>query len=164
MPGLGSDFDIAWGIAPVNLATANNTGMRQYLGGLREVGVLYLGGAGAAAEPPVLTLKQHTASTGGTSSNWAVVTEWWRKSEATLDNDEGWSYQTQAAAATVTGQAQVEQMIYFSVKPTQLSAGNSYMSVDITDNFVGPMLGTVIYLLGGMDTRDLGQNMPIPLR
>lgn len=163
MPGLGSDFDVAWGIAPVNLATGANTGMRQYLGGLKEVGVLYLGGAGAAAEPPVLTLRQHTASTGGSSANWAVVTEFWRKSEATLDNDEGWSYQTQAASATVTGQAQVEQMIYFSVRPTQLTAG-PYMSVDIADAGTGPMLGTVIYLLGGMDTRDLGQNMPIPLR
>jgi len=164
MPGLGSDFDIAWGIAPVNLATATNTGKRQFLGGLKEVGVLYIGGAGAAAEPPVLTLRQHTASSAGTSTDWAVVTEYWRKSEATLDNDESWSYQTQAAGANVTGQAQVEQMIYFSVKPTQLSAGNTYMSVDIADNFVGPMLGCVLYLLGGMDVRDLGQNMPNPLR
>lgn len=160
---LGSDYDIGWGIAPVNLATGANTGMRVFMGGLDELGVLYVGGAGAAAEPPVLTLRQHTAATSGSSSNLAVVTDVWRKSEATLDNDESWTHLTQAASATVTGLAQVEQMIYFVVRPEQMTTG-PYVSVDVADAGTGPMLGGILYLMGGMSVRDVGENMPVPLR
>lgn len=163
MPGLGSDYDIGWGFAPVNLATAGGTGMRQFMGGLDELGVLYVGAAGIVGEPPILTLRQHTASTGGTSADLAVITEFWRKSEATLDNDETWTYVSQAAGATVTGIAQVEQMLYFAVKPEQMTAG-PYVSVNVTDLTTGPMLGTVLYIMGGMGNRDLAQNMPVPLR
>lgn len=160
---LGSDYDIGTGIAPVNLATAANTGLRVFMGGISELGVLFIGGAGGAADPPVLTLRQHTAASGGSSSNLAVITDWWVKPEATLDNDEVWTYSTQAAAATVTGTAQVQQMIYFVVKPPQMTTG-PYVSVDIGQTSVAAQLGTVLYLMGGMGFRGLGESMPIPLR
>lgn len=160
---LGTDYDIGWGIAPVNLATAANPGLRQFMGGVDEVGVLFVGGAGGAADPPVLTLRQHTAASGGSSANLAVITDWWRKSEATLDNDESWSHQTQAAAATVTGQAQVQQMLYFLVRPEQMTAG-PYISVDVAQTSVGAQIGALVYLIGGMSVKDIGENMPIPLR
>jgi hypothetical protein len=160
---LGSDYDIGLGAAPVDLNTAGATGLRQFMGGIDEVGVLYVGGAGAASEPPVLTLRQHTAASGGSSSNLAVVTDFWRKSEATLDNDEGWSHQTQAAGAVVTGQAQVQQMIYFLVRPEQMTTG-PYISVDVADVGAAAQLGCVLYIIGGLSVRDVGENMPIPLR
>jgi hypothetical protein len=160
---LGTDYDIGTGIAPVNLATGTNTGLRQFMGGIDEVGVLFIGGAGAAAEPPILTLKQHTASTGGSSSSLAVVTDFWKKPEATLDNDEGWTHVTQAAGATVAGTAQVQQMIYFVVRPEQMTTG-PYISVDIPSVGAGAQLGTVLYIIGGMSVKDVAENMPIPLR
>lgn len=160
---LGSDYDIGTGIAPVNLATGANTGLRVFMGGLDELGVLFIGGAGAAAEPPIMTLKQHTAASAGSSSNLAVITEFWKKSEATLDNDEGWTHVTQAASQTVTGTAQVQQMIYFVVRPEQMTTG-PYISVDVPSVGAGAQLGTLIYIMGGMGVRDVGENMPIPLR
>jgi hypothetical protein len=160
---LGSDYDIGTGIAPVNLATAANPGLRVFMGGLDELGVLFIGGAGGAADPPVLTLRQHTAASAGSSSNLAVVTDFWKKSEATLDNDEGWTHVTQAAGAVVTGTAQVQQMLYFVVRPEQMTTG-PYISVDVGQTAVGAQVGTLIYIMGGMGVRDLGENMPIPLR
>lgn len=160
---LGSDYDIGTGIAPVNLATGANTGLRVFMGGLDELGVLFVGGAGGAADPPIMTLRQHTAASSGSSSNLAVITDFWKKSEATLDNDEGWTHVTQAAGATVTGTAQVQQMLYFVVRPEQMTTG-PYISVDVGQTAVGAQLGTLVYILGGMGNRDLGENMPIPLR
>lgn len=160
---LGSDYDLGTGLAPVNLATGANTGLRVFMGGLDELGVLFIGGAGGAADPPVLTLKQHTAASGGSSSNLAVITDFWKKSEATLDNDEGWTHVTQAAGAVVTGTAQVQQMLYFVVRPEQMTTG-PYVSVDIGQTAVGAQLGTLLYIMAGMGTRDVGENMPIPLR
>jgi hypothetical protein len=161
---LGSDYDLNLGIAPVNLATGANTGLRQFMGNLDYLGVLFVGGAGAAAEPPVLTAKQHTASTAGTTSNLAVITDFWRKSETTLDNDEQWARVTQAASATVTGQAQVQQMIYFILQPENLSSGNSYVSVDIPSVGAGAQLGTLLYIPSGVSPRNLPEGMPIGLR
>lgn len=161
---LGSDYDLALALAPVDLAAAANTGLRQYMGNLDYLMVVFLGGASAAAEGPVLTLKQHTASTAGTSSNLAVITEFWRKSETTLDNDETWTKVTQAAGATVTGQAQVQQMIAFVVRPEDLTAGNAYVSVDIADVGVGAQVGAVMYVLSGVSPRGLPESMFAPLR
>lgn len=161
---LGSDFDLATGIAPVNLTTAANTGARQFMGNLDYVTVVFIGGAGAVNEPPVLTLKQHTASTAGTTSNLATVTTVWTKSETTLDNDESWVATTQAASQTVTGTAQVEQLIAFVVRADQLSSGNKYISVDIADPGTAAILGCVIYVLSGISPRGLPTAMPVPLR
>ena len=161
---LGSDYDISLGLAPVDLAAAAATGLRQYMGNLDYLTVVFVGAASAAAEGPVLTLKQHTASTGGTTANMATITEFYRKSETTLDNDEQWAKVTQAAGATVTGQAQVQQMLAFVVRPEDLSAGNAYVSVDIADVGVGPQPGVVLYLLSGVSPRGIPESMPVGLR
>jgi hypothetical protein len=161
---LGSDYDVALGISPVNLTTAANTGARQYMGNLDYVTVLFVGGAGAAAEPPVLTAKQHTLSVGGTTADLAVITEFWTKSETTLDNDEQWVRSTQAAGAVVTGTAQVEQMIAFVLRPTDLAAGNKYVSVNVADVGVAAQLGCVLYVLSGVSPRTVPVGMPMGLR
>lgn len=161
---LGSDFDLALGLAPVDLNTAGGTGLRQYMGNLDYLTVVFVGGAGAAAEPPVLTLKQHTASTAGVTTDMVKVTEFWVKSETTLDNDEVWVKTTQAASATVTGTAQVQQMIAFVVRPEDLSAGNAYISVNIADVGAVSQLGTVLYVLSSPNPKTIPESMPAPLR
>jgi len=161
---LGSDYDIGLGISPVNLATGANTGLRQFMGDLDYLLVVFIGAAGAAAEPPVLTLRQHTLSAAGVSSNLAAVTTYWKKTETTLDNDETWTKVTQAASQTVTGTAQVQQMIAFKVQPEDLSAGCSYVSVDIASVGAGSQPGTLLYVLSGVSPRDTPENMPAPLR
>lgn len=161
---LGSDYDINIGLAPVDLNTAGGTGLRQYMGDLDYLVVLFVGGAGAAAEPPVLTLKQHTASTGGTTADMAVITEYWTKSETTLDNDEAWVRSTQAAGAVVTGTAQVQQMIAFRVNPEDLTGGSKYISVNVADPGAGAQLGVILYIVGGVGTKGAPTIMPVGLR
>lgn len=161
---LGSDYDITLGLAPVDLNTAGGTGLRQYMGDLDYLVVLFVGGAGAAAEPPVLTLKQHTASSGGTTADLATVTEYWTKSEATLDNDEAWVRSSQAASATVTGTAQVQQMIAFRVNPEDLTGGSKYISVNVADVGAAAQLGVILYIIGGVGVRGAPTIMPIGLR
>jgi len=160
---LGSDFDIVLGIAPVNLSTGANTGARHHMGDAEAVVVLFVGGAGAASEPPVLTLKQHTAVTAGATADLAVVTEFWTKSEATLDNDELWVRATQAAGAVVTGTAAVQQLIAFRVRTDSLTAG-PYMSVNVAAPGVGAQLGTVLYIPVGLDVRSTPVSMRAGLR
>lgn len=161
---IGSDFDIGLGIAPVDLAAAANTGKRMFVGGLDYVGVLFVGAASAIGEAPVLTLKQHTASSGGTSSNLVAIDTWWRKSAATLADTETWSKQTQAAAATLTLEAQKQQLVYFRVDAEDLSAGNAYISCDIADVGTGPQVGCLLYLSSGLGLRDAPENMLASLR
>lgn len=160
---LGSDFDVSIGIAPVNLATGANTGARQLMRGVEYMTVLYIGGASAVAEPPVLTVRQHTAVTAGSSADLAVVTEYWHKSEATLDNDEPWVRVAQAASATVTGTAEMQQLIAFRVRADSMTAG-PYLSVDVADEGTGPGLGCVVYLLGGLGDRAAATAMKVGLR
>lgn len=161
---LGSDFDIALGVAPVDLAAGASTGFRLSMNNLEYVTVLFVGGASAAGEEPVLTLKQHTASTGGTTADLACVTEVFTKSEATLDNDETWVRTAQAASATVTGTEAVQQMIAFRVRADSLASGNRYISVNIADAGETAQLGCVLYILSGVNPRGLATSMRAPLR
>lgn len=160
---LGSDYDIGISVAPVDLNTAGATGLRQYMGGIDSVFVVFVGGAGAALEPPVLTLKQHTLSSGGSTANLAVVTEFWTKGEATIDNDETWTRTAQAAGATVTGTEQVQQMIAFRVRTDSMTAG-PYISVSAADPGAGSQLGMIFYVMEGLAVRDIPVNMKAPLR
>ena len=163
---LGSDYDLGIGIAPINLITAGATGLRQYMGNIDYLTVLFVGSAGAVSEPPVLTVKQHTASTAGVTTDFATVSEIFTKGETTLDNDETWARTTQAASATVTGTAQVEQMIAFVLRPEDLTAGNSYISVNVADP--GPsataQMGTVLYILSGFSPRTVPASLAAGLR
>lgn len=159
---LGSDFDLGIGIAPVDLGTAANTGLRQYMGNIDYLMVLFVAAAGAQA--PVLTVKQHTASTGGVSSNFAVVTEVWTKSATTLANTETWTRTTQAASQTVTGTVSVQQMIMFKLNPEDLTAGNSYVSVDVADPGAAACLGGLFYVLSGFSPRTVPASLPASLR
>lgn len=161
---LGSDFDLALGLAPVDLTTGANTGFRLSMNNLQYVTVLFIGNASAASEAPVLTLKQHTASTGGTTTDLACVTEVFTKSEATLDNDETWVRTAQAASATVTGTEAVQQMIAFRVRADSLASGNSYISVNIADAGETAQLGCVLYVLSGVNPKGLATSMRAPLR
>lgn len=161
---LGSDYEVALGVAPKDLAASATTGLRQYMGDIDYLVVLFVGAASAAAEQPVLTLKQHTAASSGTSSNLATVDRYWKKTAATLANTEQWVEVTQAASQTVTGTAQVQQMIAFKVSPEQLAAGNNYISVDIADVGAGVQPGVVLYITSAPGVRGLPTIMPPQLR
>lgn len=167
---IGETFDLSIGLSPVNLATAANTGKRVSMSEVYGLTIVLIKGAGTAAEDPVLTLRQHTAATGGTSSDLAAITEYWVKGETTLDGDEAWTRVTQAAAATITDpgaggvSAETEMLVAIKVHPHQITAGNTHVSLDVADVGAAAQLGCVLYILdvGERPTEPAGY--PVPLR
>jgi hypothetical protein len=167
--GLGPDYDIAVGSVPTDLSAAATTGLRISMVNVKSVDVVVLKGAGSAADDPTITLRHHTAATAGTSADLAVITEYYLRSEATLDNDEAWTRVTQAAAATIIDpggagtSAESQQLVVFSVKPSDLPETSNYISVNIGDVGAGAQLGAVLYIVHKHDKGD-PTSFPLPLR
>ena len=101
MEALGRLVDVCIGAAPVDLSTAGATGKRVALKGAGGLTIVVFKGAGTAGDDPTFTLKQHTANTGGTTSNLAAIDHYYLKDAATLAGTEAWTKVTQAAAATI---------------------------------------------------------------
>jgi endonuclease V-like protein UPF0215 family len=155
--GLGYKFDFASAIMPVaDLAAGANTGHRVHLRNYDAVDVVLLKGvASAGTDNVVVTLQEHTAATAGTSANLAAITEFYVKSEATLDGDETWTEVTQAAAATMTlagaTYAALQVIATFTVEAGSLSAGYEWVSVNIADPGAGGTIpGCVLMVPHGL--------------
>lgn len=167
--GLGNDYDLALGAAPVDLSTAGATGLRISMVNVKSVDVVVVKGAGTAADDPTITLRHHTAATSGTSADLATITEYYVKSEATLDNDEVWTKVTQSAAATIVDpggagtSAEHQQIVVFSVNASDLPETSNYISVNIGDVGTNAQLGTILYVIHKHDKGD-PTTFPIPLR
>lgn len=149
---LGRLVDLSVGVAPVDLQTAQ-TGKRVSLKRADGCTIVVFKAAGTAGDDPTVTLKQHTASTGGTTANLAVIDHYYLKSATTLDGTETWSKVTQAAAATIADpggagtSAESQQILVIEVNAAQLSDGYSYISLDVADTGTNAQLGGVLYLL-----------------
>jgi len=143
MKALGRLFDVGSAIQTVaDLAGQANTGHRIHLKNATGVAfIFYANAASAGTDTFVLDVQQHTAATGGTSADLDVVTEWYIKSETTLDGDETWARVTQTAAsevsmtgATYTG---TQVIMVAEVLADQLSDGYEWVSVDMADPGTG---------------------------
>jgi hypothetical protein len=166
--GLGPDYDISLGVAPLDLGTAR-TGGRINMANVKSVDIVFVKGAGTAADDPTVTLRSHDASTGGNSADLAIITEYYLKSEATLDGDEVWTKETQSAAATIADpggdgtSAESEQIVVINVRADQMPAADNWLSLDIADVGTNAQLGTVLYILHKHDKGD-PTTFPAPLR
>lgn len=168
MEALGRLVDVSTGTLPVDLAAGAQTGARVSLKKAESVLILVvLGAAGAGTDDLTLTLKQHTAASGGTSSNLAVVDHYYRKAEATLDGDETWTRVTQTAAATVTvaGASLATQQVLLAIEVhgTQLSDTYDYISVDVADPGTNARLGAVLFVLHDLKVQRKPENLSAPL-
>lgn len=159
MRGLGRAFDICSGIPVIaDIAAGANTGHRVHMRNYDTCAVVFhKGSASAGTDTVTLTLQEHNANTGGTSQNLAVITDWYHKSEASLDGDEPWTEVTQAAAATLalanTGPvpAANQGIVVFEVEAGSLSAGFEWLSVNIADPGAGGTIpGTLLYVMCGL--------------
>jgi hypothetical protein len=161
-------IDVSAGVAPLDLQTAR-TGNRVSLRNADGCLILVFKGAGTAGDDPTLTLKQHTASSSGTSANLAVIDHYYLKSETTLDGDEQWTKVTQTAAATIADpggagtSAEEQQIIAIPVQAPQLSDGYSYISLDVADTGTNAQLGAVLYLLHGLRAERAPAKLVAPL-
>lgn len=152
MQGLGRTFDVCSGIVAVNLGTAANTGHRLHMRNYETVAIVACFNNGTAAEAPTITLQEHNANTSGTSANLAVISEYYKKEEASLDGDETWTRVTQTAAATITNadwDDANQVLVVFEVEAASLSAGYEWLSVNIADTGTA-QVGCVLYIPHGL--------------
>ena len=153
---LGRLIDISVGVAPADLSAAASTGKRVSLKGADGCTIVVFKGAGTAGDDPTVTLKQHTAATGGTSSNLAIIDHYYLKNAGALAGTEQWTRVAQAAAATIADpggagtSAESQQIVVIEVQAPQLSDGYGYISLDIGDVGSNAQLGAVLYLLHEM--------------
>jgi hypothetical protein len=154
MRGLGRLFDVSAGVVGVDTqagpATANRVSLRDAEG----VTILVLAAFSGAVDALNVTLRQHTAASGGTSADLAIIDRYWIKTEATLDGDEAWTEVSQTAAATLAafGTAAEQKLLAIEVDDNQLADGFSYVSLDVPDQgaAVGTKVTSVLYVLHGL--------------
>jgi len=167
MRALGRLFDVVPGIAPLDLQTAR-TGNRVHLKNAASCTFVVFKGAGTAGDDPTLTLKQHTAASGGSSTNLIAITSYYLKNATTLSASETWSRLAQAAAATIVDpggagtSAESQQVIVFSIDGTQLSDGYEWVSLDVADTGSNAQLGAVLYLLHDLTVQRAPENLANP--
>lgn len=165
---LGSLFNIAYALAPVNLSAGANTGLRIDMRNATTCTFVITVGAGTAGDDLIVTLREHTASTSGTSQDLAIITEYFKQSETTLDGDENWARITQAAAASTadaTGTTAEEQNLFvIEVRHDQLSDGFRWLSLNIPDlGAAGSKVGGVIAILSGLRFQGKPERLPTVL-
>jgi hypothetical protein len=154
---LGRLFDVALGINLIaDLAAGNNTGKRINVKNYAGVaGVVWMNAVSAGTDTFVPDWQQHTANTGGTSSDLDVVTEWYIKNATTLAGTEAWTRVTQSIASEIslTGATYAaNQVIMVSeIDANSLSDGYTHVSIDIADPGTGgTRLGGVLYIPFGL--------------
>ncbi|TDC47645.1 hypothetical protein E1281_25940 [Actinomadura sp. KC345] len=164
MEALGRTIDIVPGVVPVDLGTAASTGKRVGLKNATGVTVVGFLNNGTAAQAPTFTLQEHTAASGGTSQNLAVIDHYYVKEEAALDGDETWTKVTQAAAATITDadwDDANQVLVAFEVHASQLSDGYTHISCNVSDPGTA-QVGAVLYVLHDLAHQRAPESLPNP--
>lgn len=162
---LGRVLDISCDLAPYDTNAAAGTGKRVSLKNAGGLTVVFFKGAGSGTDVPVLTFRQHTAGSGGTSANLAVVDHFYKKTAASLAGTETWSKVTQAASQTVTltGDATNQGIYVFEIEADQLADGYTHVSVDIADTgAAGAQLGAVLHILRDLKVMRTPANLANP--
>jgi hypothetical protein len=152
--GLGYIFDIGSAFTPVDFNTSDAaTGHRVHMRNYDAIAFVIYKGAGTAGADPVITVQEHTAASSGTSTDLAVITEFYKKTETTLDGDETWARVSQAAAATANlglTTAEEETIGVFQFHAAQLSAGYEWISCNIAATVANAQLVSGLYILTGL--------------
>lgn len=152
--GLGFIFDIGSAFTPVDFNTSDAaTGHRVHMRNAQNIAFVLFKGAGTAGADPVVTVQEHTANTGGTTASLAVITEFYSKTETTLDGDEVWARTAQAAAATANmglTTAEEEGIHVLQFTADQLSAGYEWISCNIAATVSNAQLVSGLYILTGL--------------
>ena len=154
MHGLGHRFNIGSAFAPVDFNTSDAaTGHRVHMRDYESIAFVLFKGAGTAGADPVVTVREHTAATGGTSADLVVITEFYSKTETVLDGDEVWVRTAQTAAATANmglTTAEEEGIHVLQFEAPQLSAGYEWISCNIAATVANAQLVAGLYILSGL--------------
>lgn len=154
MKGLGRAFDLGSAFVPVDFNTSDAaTGHRVHMRNAESIAFVLFKGAGTAGADPVVTVREHNAATGGTSQDLAVITEFYSKTETSLDGDEVWVRTTQAASASANmglTTAEEEGIHVLEFEASQLSAGFEWISCNIAATVANAQLVSGLYIVHGL--------------
>jgi hypothetical protein len=166
---LGRLFDIQIGSVPADADGGAITGKRVSLRDAQGVTILVIGAAGTAPDDLQLDLQEHNAASSGTSQDLDIITDYFHKSEATLDGDETWAKVTQAAASEITDvggagtSAEVQQLACIDVAAEQLSEGFNWVSLNIPDlGSAGAKYVAIVYILWGLKRQGAPESLSAP--
>lgn len=162
MKGLGRLFDLSCGIAPVDLAGGAVVGKVVGMKNCGGVTVVFFKEAGAAAEPVVLTLRESQDAAGTGIQDLDVVTEYYLKSEATLDGDETWTKVTQTAGDITPAASDTQQILAFYVDQDALSDGFTHLQVNSADVTTAGQIGGILYILHDLPVQRTPANLINP--
>lgn len=180
MEALGRLYDISTGVAPVDFAAGASTGKRVSLKNCDSISfVVFLSAAASGVETPVFTLQQHTAATGGTTSNLVTCDHWYTKIATALAGSETWVRVNQTASQTITlsdtvtpsfpnttpitGVAQKQAIVVIPLDGASLSDGYAYVSLNVNDPGTVARVSGVLYLLHDLDVQRAPYNLAAPL-
>jgi len=162
---LGRLIDVSIGATPVDLTTAGFTGARVSMrncSGVTFVG--FLAAAASGTEAVLITIQQHTALTGGTSSTLTSSNvRYYTKTRATaLDGSETWSAVANPTAGVITipgasGQSGV--IVVIEIDDVTLSDGYAYVSVNAADPGTVSRLASFVALPRDLDVRRKPANL-----
>lgn len=166
---LGRLFDLSTGSVPADADGGAITGKRVSLRDAQGVTIVVIGAVGTASDDLQLDLQEHNAASGGTSQDLDIITDYFHKSELTLDGDETWTKVTQAAASEISDvggagtSAELQQLVAIDVAAEQLSEGFDWVSLNIPDlGSAGAKYVAVLYILWGLKQQRAPENLPAP--
>lgn len=161
--GLGRQFDIGLGAIIQTFNGSGITGKNISLQNCEGVGVLIVKMANGTTDDFAIDL-QEVNGYNGTPRDLDIITDYYKKAETTLDNDEAWVKVTQSAASEITaiaGTAELEMMVYFEVMASQLSDGYTHIAVNVPDlGNTDTEQGCVLYIPFGLKVQRAPANMP----
>jgi hypothetical protein len=161
---LGRLIDVSVGAVPTDAVAGAITGNRVHLKNAGGVTILVVT-TGASTDITDVDLQQHTAASGGTTTDLDIITSYYYKSETTLDGDEAWTRGTQSAASEITnvGAASEELLLAIEVDATQLSDGYEWVSLNIPDlGTNGTRHCAVLYVLRDLAVQRAPANLVQP--
>lgn len=162
---LGATFNIGGVMVPVDVAAGGDqTGLRVYMRNHIWCSFLIIQNTdGGTTDDLQADLQEHNASTGGTSQDLDIITEFHTQSETTIDGDETWTTTTQSVAseiAAIAGSAELEIILVFSVHQDQLSDGFDWVSCNIPDlGSTDTQFTAVIPILTGLQVQRKPANL-----
>ena len=161
---LGRLFDFTVMAMPVDF-TAAQTGKRVHMKHAEGITFLLIKATdGGTTDDLALDLQEHNASTGGTSQDLDVITDFFTKKETTLDGDETWVRTTQSVAseiAAIAGIAELELLLVVEVLATQLSDGFEWLSINTPDpGSTDVQTATIIAIPWGLKVETKPENLP----
>ena len=154
MPEFLGEYDIFPSIIPVDLQVAQ-TGLRVPIANASWATIVVFKAAGTAGDDPTFDVQQATALTGGTIKDLDQVAIYYLKAEATLEGDEAWVRETQAAASEIvdpggdTTSAEEQQIIVIEVDPAtfDIAGGFKFLSINCADTGTNAQLGCALVIL-----------------